>query len=149
MTQRLTDSVSRYICVCLLGRQAEVSRQPRGTPTFHIRHLCFHPAVSEISWRARNASDRQLGKQPTPEHSKTTPCINGFVPVCETTRARLLRGLSSQLMRTGTFHRPRPSLYHFALAMAPARYLIDGSRSPTENTQASKQATNPCYIPLN
>ena len=36
-------------------------------------------------------------------------------------------------------------LYDFVLALAPARYLIDGSRSPTENTQASKQATNPCH----
>ena len=53
----------------LLGRHTEVSRQPRGTPTFHIRH----PAVFKISWLARNASDRQLGKLSTPEHSKTTP----------------------------------------------------------------------------
>ena len=136
-----------YLALALrLVRQ--ISHQHSVTPTSHIRHLCFHPAVSEISWRARNASDRQLGEQPTPEHSKTTLCINGFVPVYKTTRARLLRGLSSQLMRTGTFHRPHPSLYHFALALALARSLIDGSRSPTENTQVRKPATNPCYKTL-
>jgi len=48
-------------------------------------------------------------------------------------------------MRSGTFHRPRPVLYHFALAMPPARSLIDGSRSPTENMQVSKPAASPCY----
>ena len=43
----------------LLGRHTEVSRQPRGTPTFHIRHPGFPeratPAVSKISWLARYA----------------------------------------------------------------------------------------------
>ena len=29
--------------------------------------------------------------------------------------------------------------------MPPARSLIDGSRLPTESTQVSKPATNPCY----
>jgi len=54
----------------LLGRHTEVSRQHSTTPTFHIRH----PAVSKISWLARNASDRQLSKLSTPEHSKTSLC---------------------------------------------------------------------------
>ena len=70
--------LARHTVACLLpGPGSKACRADKSSAQRHstslIRHLCFHPAVSEISWRARNASDRQLGKQPTPEHSKTTP----------------------------------------------------------------------------
>ena len=37
----------------LLGRHTEVSRQPRGTPTFHIRHPGFHERATRPSPKYR------------------------------------------------------------------------------------------------
>jgi len=89
----------------------------RHTSRQHSTTPTFHIRHLQISWLARYARQLATSGQPA-----AGPAVD---------------------MRT--FHRPHPSLYDFVLALAPARYLIDVSRSPTKNTQASKQATNPCY----
>ena len=74
---------------------------------------------------AANSASRWASCRHAETSRDHTLSLYDFAPVRETTHARLSRGFSSQLMRTGTFHRPRPLLYHFALAMALARYLAN------------------------
>ena len=101
LSQRLTDSVSRYICVStrlvstpapttpnkarnggqaylhlarhtvarlLPGPGSKACRADKSSAQRHstslIRHLCFHPAVSEISWLARYARQLMTSGQP-------------------------------------------------------------------------------------
>ena len=117
-----------------LARHSRGSDRPHRQPPARLR-LEY---TGSLGMPAANSA----GRWASCRHAETTPFINGFVPACKTTRARLPRGLSSQLMRTETYHRPRPELYRFALAMPPARSLIDGGQLPTEHTQVSKPLTS-------
>ena len=117
----------------LLGRQAEVSRQPKGTPTFHIRQ----PGRLQILWLARYA----LGKLATSGQPAAGPAVGMRTfqdyALYKWLRTRLpdhpCAAAAWPVITTNEIHRPRPVLYRFALALALARSLIDGSRLPTKN----------------
>ena len=141
-----------YLALALrLVRQ--ISHQHSVTPTSHIRHLCFHPAVSEISWRARyarQASDPR--RRPRPAVDMRTfqdyalykwlrtrlqdhPCAAAAWPVITTNEIRDIPPTTPSAISLCTRHATRS---------LPDRWRLITDR---KYTQVSKHSNIHCYTP--